>query len=714
MIKLLIICIFSISISLSVNGQTLLAGKIMDKNGAAISGASVSIKDSYDGATSSVDGSFKFTTTAKGNQTITIQYIGYKTLGAPIDVTKDNISLKYVLEQDASVLDPVVIVAGSFDASDEKKAVALKPMDIVTTASASGDIYGALSTLPGTQTVGETGKLFVRGGDDYEAKTFIDGLQVESPYLQRQDGIPSKGRFNPMLFSGTLFSTGGYSAEYGQALSAVVLLKTDGMPSENKLNVNLYSLGFGVSETRKSENSAFIAAVDYINLGPYYKVVKQTTDWQRAPQTISTTFDLINKTSNGGISKTLFSYNDDRSSLYYPYYGYDKPNVLLSLVNNDLFVKNSYVANISDRTVIRTGIGFSYDRNYLGLDSLNITDNLVSAQLKLTLETNLSDKIKLTYGGDVQFKSFIEDIRIVQVADALTYTDFENSLFAESEYTLTSKLAMRVGLRSEYSSGIDSYRIMPRLSFAYKLTNNSQVSAAYGSFYQNPQYQYLKFTSKLEPEEATHFILNYQYKLKNRLFRIEGFYKSYNDLVTYKFVNDPNPGDYANNGYGFAKGIDIFYRDSQSIKNGDFWISYSLLDTKKLYQDYLAYATPKFFSKDNLSVVYKQWISSIKSFIGMSYTYASGRPYYDPNKPVSEFLTDRTKDYNNLSINCSYDLSAITKIPVTFYASVSNVLGSNNIYGYNNAYNTTTKSYDLIPILPQAGRFYLIALFMTL
>lgn len=128
----------------------------------------------------------------------------------------------------------------------------------------------------------------------------------------------------------------------------------------------------------------------------------------------------------------------------------------------------------------------------------------------------------------------------------------------------------------------------------------------------------------------------------------------------------------------------------------------------------MLYATPTFFSKHNFSFVYKQWIARIKSFLGMSYTYASGRPYYDPNKPADLFLSDKTKPYHNLSVNYSYDLSSITKIPVTFYASVSNIFGKNNVFGYNNAFNSASNKYDLIPIVPQANIFYLFALFITL
>ena len=59
----------------------------------------------------------------------------------------------------------------------------LDPIDIVTTASANGDITGALKTLPGAQQVGESEGLFVRGGTATETKTFIDGTLVNNFFM---------------------------------------------------------------------------------------------------------------------------------------------------------------------------------------------------------------------------------------------------------------------------------------------------------------------------------------------------------------------------------------------------------------------------------------------------------------------------------------------------------------------------------------------------
>ena len=114
-----------------------------------------------------------------------------------------------------------------------------------------GDIYGAYASMPGSQKVGEEGKLFVRGGESYETKTYMDGMLVQSPYFSSLPDIPTRGRFSPLLFSETLFSTGGYTAEYGHALSSIVDLTTNGLESENKASVSLITVGSNASISRR-------------------------------------------------------------------------------------------------------------------------------------------------------------------------------------------------------------------------------------------------------------------------------------------------------------------------------------------------------------------------------------------------------------------------------------------------------------------------------
>ncbi|OEK07554.1 hypothetical protein A8C32_17305 [Flavivirga aquatica] len=214
---------------------------------------------------------------------------------------------------------------------------------------------------------------------------------------------------------------------------------------------------------------------------------------------------------------------------------------------------------------------------------------------------------------------------------------------------------------------------------AYKTSSKSQVLLAYGDFYQNPSSNILKFNQDLKAEHTSHYIFNYQYNGDKRLFRAEAYYKGYSSLVKYDSEFTTFNSNYNNNGDGFAKGIDFFWRDSNSIKNFDYWLSYSFLDTERNYKNYPNKAQPNFANTNNLSVVGKYWIEKWRSQIGFSYAYASGRRYTNPN--ISGFLNDKTKSFNSLSVNWAYLISP-QKI---LYASVNNVLGFKNINGYQYA-----------------------------
>ena len=92
-----------------------------------------------------------------------------------------------------------------FEVSDKKQAVVLRPLDIVTTSGALGNIIGALNTLPGTANNANDGRLFVRGGAADETAIFIDGLRLGNAYGSSLNGIPTRGRFSAQIFKGSFF-----------------------------------------------------------------------------------------------------------------------------------------------------------------------------------------------------------------------------------------------------------------------------------------------------------------------------------------------------------------------------------------------------------------------------------------------------------------------------------------------------------------------------
>ncbi len=697
----------SLIITSQLTAQTLISGKVTDAKGLPISGANVYLDGTYDGSTTTEDGLFSFKTNEMGTQILLISYLSYETFTMAGDVIMMN-NLIVKLREDVNALDAVVLSAGTFEAGDNSKVNVLKPLDVVTTASALGDFVGALQTLPGTTTVAEDGRLFVRGGDANETQIFIDGIRVFTPYSPTTNNTPTRGRYSPFLFDGITFSTGGYSAEYGQALSSVLLLNTIDEPDQEKTDIGIMSVGATLGNTQKWDSSSLSVNGSYINLAPYNALFSSRNNWIKPFESLSGEA-VFRKKTNSGLFKLYGAFDTTNFELTQEDIN-DSDGVHFKLKNNNLYVNSSYEGVLSDTWTLFGGVSYTNGNNEINVAESDIKDEEHSVHAKLKLKNRISNRFKLYFGAEYFATNFSEryfddTINPVQYG----YNNNIAVAFTEADIFLSKKLAFKTGLRAEYSQLFKDFTLAPRLSLAYKTSRKSQLSLAYGDFYQNPSSNILKFNQDLKPQNTTHYIFNYQYNSDRRIFRAEAFYKNYNSLVKYDSDILGFDTNYNNKGIGFAKGIDFFWRDSKSIKNLDYWVSYSLLDTKRDYKNYPKLEQPNYANAHNLSVVGKYWVDKWRSQLGFSYQFASGRTYTNPNK--TGFLNQKTKGYNSLSINWAYLISP-QKI---LYASVNNVLGFKNINGYQYA-NTPDVNGDFArrTLLPAADQFFFVGFFWTI
>lgn len=676
-------------------GQTTIMGKVTDQKNAPLAGANIFIQNSYDGATSDSTGNFRFKTELNGIQNLSVSFIGYQPFLTKVNLDSlKTLNLSIVLRESDDQIDEVVINAGAFEASDEKKAVILRVFDIATTPSAQGDIFGALGTLPGVQKVGEDGRVFVRGGESYETKTFMDGMLVSSPYMSKMPDMPTRGRFSPMLFSGTLFSTGAYSAEYGQALSSIVDMKTNSVETQNASSISIMSVGIMASTTKCRKNSSISLSGDYVTGVLSNLINKQQVDWTRSPDGIDGTLMYRQKTGKTGMIKFFGTFNNSSSGILYPN---TQTGIFqdIFLNSNNWYLNSTYNTMIGEKWMIKSGIAMNYDHQKTDLDQDRILINRNMLQAKLGFSRFLNEQTELKFGADWVNYSYEQKIRMGGDF-RLPFTNNELAGFAEIEYKLTKKFATRLGARLENSSLLKNTTLVPRLSGAYKTGKHSQVSLACGSFYQNPEDDYLKFAPRLKPEKSSHAVMTWQYLTDLKTFRVEGYLKKYDDLVKYTVPLATDPLDYSNSGNGHAEGIDVFWRDKETIDLTDYWISYSWINARRNYKDYTEMAIPNFVSEHNLSVVAKRFFQPLRTYGSVTYSFASSRPYHDPNFPG--FMNSRTTSYNDISLSLTYLMEILGKQSV-LHLMVNNVVGFDNIFGYNfsNTPNADGK-YESTPI----------------
>ncbi len=330
--------------------------------------------------------------------------------------------------------------------------------------------------------------------------------------------------------------------------------------------------------------------------------------------------------------------------------------------------------------------------------------------MKIKLKKRFSNRFKLNFGGEYFITDFDENFSNNTIGNFdYRFQNNISALFTETDIFFSKKLASKIGLRLEHSELLTQTTFSPRASIAYKSGEFTQFSMAYGQFFQNPKNEYLKFNTDFVAENTSHFIANFQYVKQKHILRIEAYYKDYKDLVKFDTEFVLPLSNFSNNGSGFAKGVDVFWRDNQSIKNTDYWVSYSFLNTERDYRNYPVAARPNFASQHNVSVVSKHWIEDWKSQIGFSYSFATGRSYTDPNRPG--FLNRETKSYNSISFNWAYLIDQ-QKI---LYFSINNVLGTKNIFGYNYANQPDVNGiFAREAIVPNADQFFFVGFFWTL
>jgi len=697
-------------ISGSLLAQTSITGTIRDAKGETLTGANIYLEGTYDGTSSNLDGIFLLESAESGVRTLCIEFIGFKKFSREIKLDGTAIKLDIIeLQEEFNELTAVSITAGTFEAGDKKKSIALSSIDMVTTDGSSGDVYGALQALPGTTTVGESGKLFVKGGDSRESKTYIDGTLVYVPYSSSAPNTSVRGRFSPFMFSGMMFSTGAYSAEYGQALSSVLSLKTNAMPVQDQLNISLLSVGAELGGTKTWNKSSITASIGYNNLTPYMKIVPQYTQWEQEPQSLGGDMSFRLNTGKSGMLKFYGSIN--RSSLTTIEESLNRPGSSFNyqLVNDNQFINASWAGEIRENLILTSAFSFTNNQDRISIDSIKLNESLRGIHAKVSIKNRISDRVRLLAGTEWYARTYGQEFPQIELPDYNSYTNHTLTGFLEAELYASSSFITRVGTRLEYSDYLNRASIAPRLSTAYKLGSKSQLSLAYGWFFQDPDNEFLLRSSSLDYERADHYTFNYMMTGNKRMLRTEVYFKQYRNLVKYGLGEDQSYSYINNQGSGYAYGLDFFWRDRKTIKNGEYWISYSYIESIRDYLDYPYETVHNYTSKHNLTLVYKHWFDRLRSQLGLNYSVASPRYYNNPNNNI--FNGEKSMAYQSLNVNWSY----LLKQHVIIYASVSNLLGSEQQYGYKYASIPDDEGiYQSTPIMPGARRWFLIGCFITL
>ena len=692
-------------------------GQVRDaEEGVGVPHANVQIEGTAIGAAAGEDGRFRFETTRLGSVVLQASAVGYDPVKRSIRLQAgDTTTVRLALRAESVELDEAVVTGETFSTGSPSEAT-LSSTEAVTTPGAAGDLFRALQSFPGVAAPGDGAGLFVRGGDVTETKTLLDQATVYTPYRYESPAGGSFGAVRPFLVGGTTFATGGFSAQYGDALSGVLAMESKDRPEESSryLNLGLAAASVSLDQPLAEDELGLRLSGNRSFTGVLFRVNGQRGDYATVPQGLDGNLGLTWDYGPAGQLK-LFAFArhnrigvETTEGTYSGVYRGQTTNRLYNL---------QWTAQASGWTVESSASWNAYtSEKTLGALDLSPTDRAGKLRVDATRTT---EDWTLRTGGTVERRRYQFDGTFptqpdVVAPDAPTRSVDESVLatraggYVEVESSLLSSVVARAGLRTDVHSRAGRPVVDPRVGLSWSFAPKTQLRAAWGLYHQFPElstYSEHVGENTLGAQSAQHVVVGLRHEREHLLLRAEAYHKPYQDLVV-----RTGSSRYANDGTGFARGMDLFAKYGSFLGtrfNG--WASYSLLRSHRTQPrdrgtnvELENGPAPYDLTHQFTAVGKVRVVDQVR--LGGSYDYVTGRPYTpvvgtEPMGAGALLPVDgpvgsrRLPAYHRLDLQVSYYWAFNRQQNVVLYAAVNNVLDRANAIDVTYSPDYTERQY---------------------
>lgn len=749
----LFIVLFIISLSKTGISQTgSIVGKVTDAiTKEPLIGVNIVLSGTNFGDATNIKGEYNISGVPIGNYVVKASAIGYN----PISKTDVVVSsgrpamIDFELTESVIELGNVVVESDLFQ-SVPTEVSSIRNFSYEEIRRAPGgfeDVVRALAVLPGVaQSDAGRNDLIVRGGAPSENLFLVDGFVVQNINhfgTQGASGGPLS-YVNLDFVKETSFSTGGFSALYGDKLSSVLNIQLRNGRKDRlggKLTISASQFGLNL-EGPVSEKSSFIFSARRSYLDLIFKAAGFSFVPEYYDVLTKFNYDIDNHNSFSflliGAFDNVRYFNDTEEKR--------KDNARI-LGSNQL----QYVTGISYRHLFGKGFyTLSLSRNFVDYDT-NQKDTLQnpifknkSKEKENTLRGDfiykISPKAEINVGAAFKFVQFSADVLLpnfrTSFGEVLNITSLsEESNFLKSELYLQysgfyfDRLRFNLGVRGDYFDRINKGLVFsPRFSTAYYLTDLTTLNFSTGIYHQAPSYIWLiadKTNEDLKHIKVNQYIIGIDQKLREDIIlKVEGFLKKYEDypastLRPYLVLANTGAGfagsddnfsafgleTLQSSGIGEAKGFELsMQKKSSDIPHyGILSITYSNSEFKALDGVKRASSYEQRWIV-NLSAGYifnEKWEASIKI------RYATGRPYTpynsDGSQSIANYNTQRFPEFHtvDLRIDRRWNFDNWTLIT---YLDIQNIYNRNNQTNIRWDFEEKEAVFnDSIGILPSIG-----------
>ncbi len=685
-------------------------GTVSDENNKPLPYVNVYRLSSFDGVMTNEKGEFLFTTKKGEGINIVASIIGYSKYNEPLPIgIKDKYELNIVLYTKTVKLTETVVLGSAFS-SEKGKGVVVQERDVLMTPGGAADILQAIKTMPGLTNVSESAQLYVRGGDPVETITVIDNATVYHPYTLESSYGGLFSNLNTGAMKSLFFSSGGFSAKYGNALSGVLDIKTKDEPSANShtIGISMASLSFE-SDIPVIEDKTGLRLYGKMSLyEPLMAVNGARSEFTSLPDAKDISGVYTHKYSETGRIKLFGMYAEDNQGVkveraeYNGNFNGASYNRFINLNITDVFYRKLF---------INTTAAYNVFANKWTLGVLDLENTDAVMKYRVDAEYNISKEYRLLAGFDMEERTekYLgqvpdEDYNIrpdapkVVLDEKVANRRYSTYLELESAKLFTDRLFFVAGLRYDVFPDLDISWFDPRLNIGYKINDKSNIKFGFGYFRQIPDLRLFAIKDGnpgLKEMQAEQYIVSYDYQYsKKSYFRIETYYKDYINLPLEDEVQN-----YSNNGYGYAYGADIIFKgDLSNDLSG--WVSYGYLKSKRIWMDNESYAPSDYDITHGLTIVTQYYLTDSWN-LGVNYKYSTGRPYtpvlggnyieyqgvYEPVEGSTN--SSRFPGYHRLDVRFTYFHNLFGKYFTVVYLEMMNILNIRNIHSY-----TYSKDYN--------------------
>lgn len=683
---------------------------------------------------SDANGKFEFTSVPYGTYQVRVSKLGYESIVKTDVVLLSSRPTNVIIELNiTSITTETIDVEAKYFEKSSSENTSTFNLDFEEVRRAPGaveDISRMLQILPGVAPANDQrNDLIVRGGSPAENLVIIDGIEIPNINHYPTQGSTSGpiGMINVKFVNDVNFTTGGFSARYGDKLSSVMDLSfREGYRKTFLSDINLSSAGFGgVFEGplfSKKGSFLFSARKSFLNL------IRGAIRLSAIPDywdfNLKAVYD-INKNTKlsligiAGIDNISFEGTSDGISDDNPY-GKAKGNQKQFTVGLNLkrLFKKGYLqltaANSSGWTYIENR-NLNTDEMKFNYDSYESDFN---AKAEIFWQMNSSNNLIFGIGGktvDSKTKTFyVADTSAFGYILPETNVNVRARYYKASAYTqytlkaFEDKLILNAGLRYDYFSGINDKNVVsPRFGASYKITSVTTFNLAAGIYHQSPEYIWLSSDPanvNLKFMRAYHYVAGIEHLFAYDLrFSIEGYYKKYENypvsvlVPTYVLIaggteNGPNLllGPAVSKAFGFTRGIDLSLQKKLTGSGFYGMLNYSLTESKVTALE--GGERPGSFDyRHNMTLIAGYQVSN-DWLVSMKLRYTTGRPYTPFDNAASTFagrgvynFSDfngaRFKDYSRLDIRVDKKWN-FKKLTIVSYIELQNIFNKENVYSY--------------------------------